>query len=290
MSDNLMSRRKFLAGAGLVLGAASVSGVALLKDADPAAAVNEVPLPWPYPKTGPEQPVPEALARRSYEMHRYQGFACAEAVWWPFVEALTPANPSTWGTLPQKMFQFGGQGIKGWGTICGTLNAAAAIIGMTVGNGAHQSTLTDAVLMYYSKTALPTNDAWKSYNKVLGLSTDWTIPVEDNRPIANAPTSIADSPLCHSSLVQWTMVTDAPNGGPLQKDRCAKACFDVTLKLAELLNAYWAAATPSPDAAPLDPSVAACGACHVTYTPAKMSCSSCHDNSSVADPVYGHER
>ena len=42
MSDNLMSRRKFLVGAGLVLGAASVSGVALLKDADPAAAVNEV--------------------------------------------------------------------------------------------------------------------------------------------------------------------------------------------------------------------------------------------------------
>jgi hypothetical protein len=280
MSDNLMSRRKFLAGTGLVLGAASVSGMALLKDPEPAAAVNGVLLPWPYPTTAGDQPVPEALARKAFEMHRYGGFACAEAVWWPFVDVLSAANPDTWGQLPQKMFQFGGQGVKGWGTICGTLNAAAAVIGMAVGNGTHQNTLTDAMFMYYAKTALPTNDAWKSYQKVLGLSTDWTGPTGANIPIENAPTSIADSPLCHSSLVQWTMVTNAPNGQALQKDRCAKACFDVTYKLAELLNAYWVMAAPSPAPAPLDPSVAACGACHVTYTPAKMSCSSCHDNTS----------
>ena len=281
MSDNVMSRRKFLAGAGLVLGAASVSGVALLKDPEPAAAEGAA-LPWPYPTTAEQQPVPEALARRAFEMHRYQGFACSESVWWPFVEALSPANPGTWGTVPRKMFQYGGQGIKGWGTICGTLNAAAAVIGMAVGNGAHQGTLTDAMFMYYSQTALPTNDAWKSYNKKLGLTTDWTGPTGDNIPKENVPTSIADSPLCHSSLIQWTMITGAENGGPLQKDRCAKACFDVTYKLTELLNAYWVMATPSPAPAPLDPAVSACGACHVTYTPAKMACWSCHDNT-IAD-------
>jgi hypothetical protein len=277
MSDNLMSRRKFLAGAGLVLGAASVSGVALLNDPEPAAAVNDVPLPWPYPTSAADQPVPEVLARKAFDMHRYQGFACAEAVWWPFVDALSAANPSTWGTLPRKMFQYGGQGIKGWGTICGTLNAASAVIGMAVGTAAHQNTLTDAMFMYYSQTALPTNNAWKSYQKALGLSTDWTFAVPANAPIENAPTSIADSPLCHSSLIQWTMVTDKPNGGADQKDRCAKACFDVTYKLAELLNAYWVMTAPSPLPAPVDPAVAACGACHVTYTPAKMACWSCHD-------------
>jgi hypothetical protein len=281
MSDNVMSRRSFLAGAGLVLGAAAIPGVAMLKDAEPAAAAGTA-LPWAYPGVPAEQPVPEALARRAFEMHRFQGFACAEAVWWPFVEFLTPANPGTWGTLPQKMFQYGGQGIGGWGTICGTLNAAAAILGMTVANGTHKGTLTDAIFMYYSKTALPTNDAWKSYQKALGLTTDWTGPTGANIPIENAPTSIADSPLCHSSLVQWTMVTNAANGGALQKDRCAKACFDVTLKLSALMNAYFAAitptATPAPGAVSLDPAVQACGACHVTYTPAKMACGSCHDN------------
>jgi hypothetical protein len=276
MSDNLMSRRKFLAGAGLVLGAAAVPGAALLRDPDPAAAAGTA-LPWPYPTVAADQPNPEVLGRRAFELHRYGGMACSEAVWWAFVEALSPANPATWGTLPPKMFQYGGQGVKGWGTVCGTLNAAAAVINMSVGNGTHQNTLTDAIFMYYSQTALPTNNAWKSYNKTLGLATDWTGPTGANIPIENAPTSIADSPLCHSSLIQWTMVTDAPNGGPLQKDRCAKACFDVSRKLAELLNAYWVMASPSPAPAPTDPAVAACGACHVTYTPAKMSCWSCHD-------------
>lgn len=272
MTDKLMSRRKFLAGAGAVVGAATVSGLVLARDPDAAQAAGAA-LPWPYPADPAQQPVPEALARRAFEMHRYQGFACAEATWWPFVEALTPLNPTTWATLPPKMFQFGGQGIRGWGTICGTLNASAAVIGMCVANGGHATTLTDAIFDYYARTPLPTNDAWKSCQKVLGLTTDWN---PTNPPIDNAPTSTADSPLCHSSLVQWTMSTGYSNAGPQQKDRCAKACFDVTYKMAQLLNAYFqAAAVPG---VKLDPSVAACGACHVTYTPAKMTCGSCHEN------------
>jgi hypothetical protein len=78
------------------------------------------------------------------------------------------------------------------------------------------------------------------------------------------------------------MTTGAANGGPLQKDRCGKACFDVSFKLAELLTTYFQAitpsATPSPASTPLDPAVAACGSCHATYTGAKMACGSCHDN------------
>ncbi len=287
MSDNLMSRRKFLAGAGLVLGAASVSGVALLKDPDEAAADAAQELAWPYPTAAADQPDPEALARRAYEVYHGGGRGCAEATWWPFVEYLSTANPATWGTLPLNIFRFGGGGVAGWGTVCGTLNGAAGMINMVVANGSHRTTLTNAIFQYYATTPLPTNAAWKSYQKVLGLSTDWApTPV----PLENVPSSTADSPLCHSSLVQWTMTTGAANGGPLQKDRCSKACFDVTRKLAELLNAYFVelTATPeySPAAVPLDPAVAACGACHATYTGAKMACGSCHDNT-IDDGHYG---
>ena len=81
------------------------------------------------------------------------------------------------------------------------------------------------------------------------------------------------------------MTTNATNGGPLQKDRCGKACFDVTRKLAEMLNAYFVAlaATPTftPSPVALDPAVAACGTCHLTYTGAKMACGSCHDNTLI---------
>jgi hypothetical protein len=278
MSDNLMSRRKFLAGAGLVLGAASVSGVALLKDADPAAA-DGAPIPWPYPMSAADQPDPEAIARRAYEVYYQRG--CCEAVWWPFVEYLSTVagGDTTWATLPQNIFRYGGGGVAGWGTICGTLNGSAAVLNMVVANGSHRTTLTNGVFQYYATTPLPTNAAWKSYNKVLGLSTDWA---PSAAPLENAPSSTADSPLCHSSLVQWTMTTGASNGGPLQKDRCGKACFDVSRKLAELLNAYFLAITPSETPAPpnvdLDPAVAACGSCHATYTGAKMACGSCHDN------------
>jgi hypothetical protein len=285
MSDNLMSRRKFLAGTGLVLGAASISGVALLKDADPAAAAGE-PLAWPYPRAAVDQPVPEALARRAFEVYMGgtgAGKGCAEATWWPFVEFLATANPSTWGTLPANLFRFGAGGVAGWGTVCGTLNAAAAVINMTVADGTHRTTLTNGIFQYYAETALPTNGTWKSYQGVLGLGGGWTPTTTPAGilPLENVPSSTANSPLCHSSLVQWTMTTGAANGGPLQKDRCGKACFDVAYKLTELLNAYFQAitpsATPSPIATPLDPAVAACGACHSTYTGAKMACGSCHD-------------
>ena len=284
MSDNLMSRRKFLAGTGLVLGAASVSGVALLKDADPAAAAGTA-IPWPYPTDPAQQPNPEAVARRAFEIYFKSG--CAEAVWGSCVEALAAITPAgTWDTLPTNMFRFGGGGIAGWGTICGTLNGAAAFISMAVGQNlnadgvtkewVHRNNLINGAFQYYAETPLPTNNAFKSNQGVLGLPA-WTPPaVTGYTMIENAPTSTANSPLCHSSLVQWTTTTGAADGGPLQRDRCGKASFDVAFKTIELLNKYFELAS-APGVA-LDPSVAACGACHKTYTGAKMACGSCHDN------------
>jgi len=271
MSDKVMSRRKFLVGAGAVVGVAAVSGVGLANRPSTAeAAVTGVP--WPYPTAPAGQPVPEKLARRAFEVYFASG--CAEGVWWPFVEALAASNPATWGTLPQNVFRFGGGGVGGWGTLCGTLNGASAIIGMTVGNGTHRNNLIDAIMQYYANTALPSNAAWKSHLGVLGLPDSWSPPT---LPLENVPTSTAHSPLCHSSLVQWTTTTGAANGGPLQKDRCAKACFDIASKTTELLNTYFQMATPSASPVPLDPSVEACRTCHVTYTGAKMACGSCHD-------------
>jgi hypothetical protein len=206
--------------------------------------------------------------------------------WGAFVETLAamPSNAGTWATLPNNIFRFGGGGIAGWGTICGTLNGAAGILGMVIAKGTHRVTLTDAVFQYYATTALPTNNAYLSSQGQLGSLGAWdpknsvgaSIP-----PQNNVPTSVADSPLCHSSLVQWTMATGIKDASAGQKDRCSKACFDVSFKLTELLNAYFSAitatSTPAPGAVALDPSVTACRTCHVTYTGARMGCTSCHD-------------
>jgi hypothetical protein len=271
MSDNVMSRRKFLFSAGTVAGAAAVTGLGLSKLTSPAEAAGVV-VPWPYPKAAADQPVPEALARRAFEVYFASG--CAEASWYPMVEALGVKYPDSWGTLPKNIFRYGGGGVGGWGTVCGTVNGASAVIGMVVGDGTHRNNLIDAIMQYYANTALPTNAAWKSHLGQLGLASTWD---SATLPLKNVPSSTAHSPLCHSSLVQWTMTTGAKNGGPLQRDRCGKACFDIVRKTTELLNTYFQMATPSAGAVALDPSVEACRTCHVTYTGAKMACDSCHD-------------
>jgi hypothetical protein len=278
MSDNLISRRKFLAGAGVVLGAASISGLAIANKPEAASAAGTMP-PWPYPTTASLQPNPETLARRAYEVYYSSG--CAEATWWPIIEFLATADAtSPWATLPRNVFKYGGGGVGGWGTLCGTLNGSSAIIAMTGG----ASKITDEVMQYYAETPIPTNGIDKAAASgwtPTPIAPATTIPA----PLANVPTSTAHSQLCHASLSQWTMTTGKADGGVDQKDRCAKACYDMVLKTVTLLNAYHANHANVP-AGTLDPSIAGCQVdCH-SSAKGKMACDSCHDNT-VTD---GHNR
>lgn len=262
MSDKSMSRRKFLVGAGAVLGAASVSGLALANRPSAARAAGAaLPLPWPYAELDAE-----AVARRAYEV--FYVSACAEATWWPIVEALLAANPDTWGTLPQDVLKFGGGGVGGWGTICGTLTGSSAIIAMTGAPGK----LTDAAMQYYAETPLPTNGIDKA------VRAGWAPAAGLPTPLPNVPTSTAHSQLCHASLSQWTMTTGAEDASRERKDRCAKACYDMAFKTVTMLNA-WHADPANVPTVTLDSSIAACQtACHTTpIAKGKMACDSCHD-------------
>ena len=251
MSDNLMSRRKFLAGTGLVLGAASVSGVALLKDADPAAAAGAV-IPWPYPTDPAQQPDPEAVARRAFEIYFKSG--CAEAVWYSCVEALAAVpgmDASYWASLPANIFRFGGGGVAGWGTICGTLNGAAAFISMAVGQNlaadgvtkewTHRNNLINGAFQYYAETPLPTNDTYKSSQGVLGA-----LRRVDACRGAGSRSDRATPPRRPRTLRCATPRSSSGRDhrrdfdqSPQQRDRCGKACFDVARKTISLLNTYF---------------------------------------------------
>jgi Putative redox-active protein (C_GCAxxG_C_C) len=279
MSDKVMSRRKFLAGAGAVVGVATVAGLGLANRPDVAqAAVTATP--WPYPTDPALQPDPETLARRAYEVYYSSG--CAEATWWPIVEHLAKdaANAGTWATLPRNVFKYGGGGVAGWGTLCGTLNGSAAIIAMT---GA-PTKITDEVMQYYAETPIPTNGIDKAAAggwTPTPIAPATTIPA----PMVNVPTSTAHSQLCHASLSQWTLTTGKADASADQKDRCAKACYDLVLKTVTLMNAWHADHAKVPAGA-LDASVATCQpACH-SSAKGKMACDSCHDN--TPDHAMGH--
>lgn len=275
MSVEMMSRRNFLAGVGVALGVAAVPVLALAPEVASAATKDA---PWLYTKQDAEK-----VARRAFEVYYVAG--CAEATWWPLVEALaadaTNTDNASWATLPKNLFTFGGGGVNGWGTLCGTCNGSAAIIKMMKGVDA---SLIDAALEYYAETPLPTNGTDKSYRKA-----DWTLTT---KPIPNVPTSTAHSQLCHASLSQWMVTSGNQDGSAAQKDRCAKACYDMAYHTVTLLNAWvdspvkpatgWAAAT------------AACTPCHTSTKDAngvvkpalapmksKMTCDSCHDETAT---------
>lgn len=262
MSVTQVTRRKFIAGLGATVGLAAVPMISAGSRAG-AAALHDIPFAYTV-----QDPV--AVAKRSYEV--YYAAGCAEATWWAVVEALaadaTNVDQALWASLPKKLFAFGGGGIAGWGTVCGTLNGSACAIKAV---GAPNS-LVDAVMMYYADTPLPTKGAENAI-----AAGGWTPGV---MPRPNVPTCIGRTQLCHASISQWTMMTGFADGGPEQKDRCAKACFDLTYKTITLLN-NWKSTGAAPAVA-LDPSVTMCaGVCHTANgmapQKAKMACDSCHD-------------
>lgn len=270
MSEEMMSRRNFIAGVGAALGLAAVPALAAPQV---AAAAPTSDAPWTYTQQDPEK-----VARRAFDVYYLKG--CAEATWWPLVEALaadtTNPDAALWATLPKGMFTFGGGGVNGWGTLCGTCNGSAAIIKMMKKPaGAVDATLVDGILEYYADTPLPTNGAEISARKG-----DWT---PSKTVLPNVPTSVAHSQLCHASLSQWMLTSGKQDGSADQKDRCAKACYDMAYRTVEMLNAWLADGTKPATTWAAD--IAACSPCHVGSSAApaaapmktKMTCDSCHE-------------
>lgn len=266
MQDEMLSRRSFLAGGAAVLGLAAIPFLAGPATAVAAGAGDVSASPFPY-----EQLDPDVIGRRAYEIY-YTSY-CAEANWWPIIEALAASsNPTTaaaWQTIPKNIFKYASGGVDGWGTICGCLNGACAIIAAT---GAPAG-VGDALVQWYTETALPSNFIDKS------VRDGWT-PTGAPVPLVNVPTSIAESPLCHNSLSQWTMVSKGlPSTVASVGDRCGKLSGDVCRKAVQLLNAYHKDSAHIVPTTVLSESTRACKApgCHTgAFAQGKQNCDPCH--------------
>ncbi|MDZ4168528.1 MAG: hypothetical protein U1E26_02575 [Coriobacteriia bacterium] len=259
-----VSRRAFITGAGVMLGA--VVAPAVIRTTEASAAAPKA-LPWAYTPQDPDK-----LARRAYEVFFQSG--CSEATAWPLIEALAAdtSNPDRelWASIPKNVFAYGGAGLNAWGTVCGTLNGSSAILSMCGG----PATIIDANMRYYAETPLPTNRIDNAYRS------GWR-PVSGPAPKMNAPTTTGHTQLCHASISVWTTMTGTTFSSAERKDRCAKASHDLMRNTVVLLN-RWAAGEVIP-ALVLSDAEKACSPCHSGNAKGRMDCDSCHDETATSD-------
>lgn len=247
----LKNSAKLLAGAGIGVMGIGLASAKITDDKEPAS------FPWKYANLDPEEA--RVLAHSAY--HKA---GCGYAGFNAILELLKAKVGAPYTTIPSGMFNFAGGGVKGWGTLCGALNGASAIINMVCDN--RQSAIVINELMkWYCENSLPSNSS--NTPEVIKKFTANKI----DKPL---PQSISDSPLCHISVSKWCVAANEKVHSPAQVERCARLSADVVAKTVELLNKV----------ENLQSGVAAannCLSCHgsgkeVANTATKMKCEPCH--------------
>jgi hypothetical protein len=259
-----VSRRAFLATAGVAVAGLEIArlpgNVAQAADALPA-------LPWPYPAGGLDV---DKLRMAAYTNHKtiYPGcgFCTSQTLIQAIGDALAAegAASNPWRLLPSGLYRFANGGVLGWGTICGALNGAIAVMTLL----GKQNAVGEALLDYFSTAELPSN-------ALVG----WT-PPGATAPLAAIPATISRSPLCHISASTWAAAAGVPVSDPLKSERCVRLVSDVVARSAELLNVSFAGGSVPAWKAP--PGYVECYTCHtkpgmVPSEQGKMDCLECHD-------------
>ena len=258
--DFLSNTSKFAVGA--VVG---VAGLNTLAGGKILAGTRSFDWPYPYATIDPE------VARIKAHTLYWSGKACCAGTFGGLVECLKDAVGDPWNTFPIEIMQYGSGGGVGWGSTCGTLNGAAALISLVV-EPANAGALINEIWGWYTTENLPTdaaNNAVYEIQKYTGV----------------LPQNISGSPLCHESVSQWCMVADKKVSDIERKERCGRLAGDITAKTAQVLNDYFAQTFTSTF---IDPEGnAVCMSCHGSAmnnnVMTHMECASCH----TAAPVHG---
>jgi hypothetical protein len=215
-------RREFLkqstlAVGGLGIGAAGVSAALL---ADEAQGGKAPKWPWPYRELDVE------LVRKRGHAFYYKG-GCMYGASGGLLSVLQETVGGPWAGFPHDMMRYGGGGIAGWGTVCGSLNGACAVI--TLASGKAYGKITNELMAWYGTTAFPSETANR-------YAANHEYLVETYKTDAVLPTTVSNSPLCHVSVNTWCKSTGFASGSPQRAERCARLTGDVAAKAAQLLN------------------------------------------------------
>ncbi|MHB1048445.1 MAG: C-GCAxxG-C-C family (seleno)protein [Bacteroidota bacterium] len=264
MKNTTMDRKTFLAnGAKIAVGSAvGVAGLNMLTSDTLKANPSVVAWPWPY--TALDAEAARLLAHHLYWTDK----DCASGVFGALVQLLAEKTPDPWAGLPIEVMLFGRGGGNGWGTLCGAVNGAAAVISL-VATKADSGKLINEVWGWSASEKFPTDAANQA-------SIDGKYV--DKKFNGALPQSISGSVICHSSVSQWCNIAVKKVSDVERKERCARLAGDLAAKTVQVLNAHFAATfTPT---YVRDAYAAQCLSCHGTTAKnnvmTEMNCQPCH--------------
>lgn len=222
---------------------------------------------WDY---HPLDPVTAAeLAYKNYDVG-----SCMYATFTSILSQLSDKYDAPYNSFPIHMMKYGHGGVGGFGSVCGTLNGAASLIGLFVIDKKIVDSLITGLFRWYEKNQLP---EFKPQNAVL----DYT-----------PQTSSSGSILCHASITNWGKESGQKAQSKERKERCRRLTADVAARITHILNDYFSNnyITIGHD----DETARTCMTCHgsegkLDNTAGKMTCTTCHDKS-LAHKVFadGH--
>jgi hypothetical protein len=201
----------------------------------------------------------------------YSEGSCMYATVKSVISQLAEKIGEPYSSFPFHMFKYGHGGVGGYGSVCGTLNGAAALIGLLVTDKSVQDKMIADIFRWYEKEPLP---EFSPQN-----SSDDYIPVK----------SVSNSVLCHASNTNWCKNAGFKVDSKERKERCRRLTADVAGRVATSFNEIFTNTYFSNGHS--DEITGTCVTCHgsdgkVNNTAVKMSCSPCHTKS-VGHRVFG---
>jgi hypothetical protein len=165
-------------------------------------------------------------------------------------------------SFPIEMMRYGAGGVGGWGSVCGIVNGASALIGLfhqEASREAREAMIAEFCL-WYESTALPAYE-----------------PAEPQQAEHVDP-SVAGSVLCHISTAKWCEATGYEAFSVEKKERCMRLTADGAAKIVEILNRK--ADDAACEFASVTPDVKSCIDCHgkkeLADATGSMNCGACH--------------
>ncbi|MCT4591372.1 MAG: C-GCAxxG-C-C family protein [Carboxylicivirga sp.] len=212
--------------------------------------------------------VPSETAEIAYDLYKEGG--CMYAVGKSIISQLANRYGEPYSSFPMQVLKYGHGGIEGFGTTCGTLNGAAAVVSLLISDKKVKSALVAELFQWYQETSFPIFVPQK--------------PIVDTE----MPVSIAGSPLCHVSTSKWIAISGKRIESKERKERCRRLSSDVANKTVELLNKYVNDEYVAHDRINTSRE---CMACHgskgkLGNTSGMMDCDACHDKS-VGHKLFG---